>query len=335
MDPFANLEERAARDPRHIVLAEGEDPRIIDGAIRAVVSGIADITLLGGADIIREELEARDASDLGIAILEPATAVKLPDYAACFHELRRHKGLSEAATHKAVQRPINFADVMVRLGDADGSVAGAHYTTAETVRSALQIIGPKPGVTLISSFFVMVLEQPGHDLNGVYVLSDCGLVVEPDAGQLAQIGQDAADSFAALLGEVPRLAMLSFTTDASARHPSVDTVIEATAALRAARPDLAVAGDIQLDAALLPEIGRKKAELYPFQDGAGANVLIFPNLHAGNIGYKLMERFGRAKAIGPILQGLAKPANDLSRGCNADDVYRVIAVTVAQAQAIS
>jgi phosphate acetyltransferase len=226
--------------------------------------------------------------------------------------------------------PLCFADLMLHAGDADGSIAGAVYTTGDRVRSALKIVGVKPGYNSVSSFMLMLFEAEHHDPKQVMVFADCGLQVDPDAAQLAEIAATTANSARKFIGGEPRVAMLSFSTDGSAMHPLVEKVREATEQARRLMPDIAVEGEVQLDAAIVPAISAKK--ISNSRIGGRANVLIFPDLNAGNIGYKLAQRFGGAIAIGPILQGLNRPANDLSRGCNTDDVYNLIALTAVQSR---
>ena len=331
MSPFDDLLKRARSDPRHIVLAEGEDSRIIEGAGRVVEEGIASVTLLGREEAIRDRAAEAGLADLPVTIIDPAVSEQTEHYARHIHALRKNKGVSLDDARKMAVDPLFFANMMVRLDHAAGSVAGAHYTTSDTVRAAIQMLGKKPGYDLVSSFFIMLLREPIHETDGALIFADCGLMVEPDAAELAQIAMVSADSARTMLGIEPRVAMLSFSTHGSARHPLADKVIAATEMVRQLRPDILVEGEVQLDVAIVPEISARKA---PDSRIAGrANVFIFPDLQAGNIGYKLVERLAHALAIGPILQGLAKPANDLSRGCSADDVYRVTAVTVVQAQA--
>ncbi|MBN3785020.1 phosphate acetyltransferase, partial [Burkholderia sp. Ac-20345] len=293
--------------------------------------GIARIVLVGNRAAIHAAA-ARDAIDLdGMTLVDPAAAAQRDAYADTLHALRKSKGMTADAARDAVLDPLCHANLMVRVGDADGSVAGAVHATADVVRAAIQLIGVDPAFRIVSSFFLMMLCEPFHTIKGGLIFSDCALVVDPDADQLAEIAMAAADSAHALLGEEPRVAMLSFSTSGSAHHAAVDKVTAATARVRELRPALAIDGDVQLDAAIVAEIAERK--IAHSQVGGHANVLVFPSLEAGNIGYKLAERIGRAKAVGPLLQGLRRPANDLSRGCSADDVYHVIAATTVQAQA--
>jgi len=329
MTPLDAIVSAAKADPRRIVLAEGEDPRIVAGALRAARDGLAQITLLGSEDKVRSVFHAQDEKPDGIAIVDPARSRLLDEFADAYHQLRRHKGVDAAAARAAMLEPLGFAAMMVRSGHAEGTIAGAVCTTAETVRAALQIIGRAPGIAMVSSFFLMLLSEPHHPRQGVFVFADCALVVEPDAAELAVIATASADSFVRMTGKGAKVAMLSFSTHGSASHERVTKVIDATAIARQARPDLVIDGDLQFDAAFVPSVAARKAPGSPV--GAEANVFVFPSLEAANIGYKIAQRIGGAQAIGPVLQGLAKPANDLSRGCNADDVYYLIAITAVQA----
>ncbi|NPT58159.1 phosphate acetyltransferase [Paraburkholderia elongata] len=330
MKAINRIIERARTSPRRIVLCEAEDPRMLEAAQRATREGIARIVLVGPSAPIRAAAAEHNIELSGMELVDPATSPLGPPLAEALFALRSKKGMTPEEAKQEILKPLCFANLMVRLGHADGSVAGAVHTTADVVRTAIQIIGIHPSFKLVSSFFLMMLCEPFHTLKGGLIFSDCALVVDPDAGELAQIAMAAADSAQNLLMEEPRVAMLSFSTSGSARHAAVDKVVEATRQVTASRPHLAIDGDVQLDAALVSEIAMRKIEHSQVQ--GHANVLIFPSLEAGNIGYKLAERIGDAKAIGPLLQGLKKPANDLSRGCSADDIYYVIAVTAVQAQ---
>lgn len=331
MKALNRILERARQTPKRITLCEGEDPRVLQAACQAAREGIARILLVGE----RTQMEATAAGqglDLaGIELIDPSDSPLMPELARALHVLREKKGMTAEQAEQEILKPLYFANLLVRQGHADGSVAGAVHTTADVVRSAIQLLGLAPGTPLVSSFFLMMLCQPYHSVKGGMIFSDCGLVIDPDAEQLAHIAMAAADSARALLDEEPRVAMLSFSTNGSARHPSVDKVIEAARRVKAERPTLAIDEDVQLDAAIVAEIAERK--LPGSRVGGHANVLIFPELEAGNIGYKLAERIGGAEAIGPLLQGLAKPANDLSRGCSVEDIVHVIAVTTVQAQA--
>lgn len=333
LKPLASLLARAALAPKAIAFAEGSDPRIVAGALAGLDAGLLSTAhLIGPQAAVAAELAAQGAEDRsGIVIHDPETSEKSARFANRFAELRAHKNVSLELAERAVLDPLVFAALLVDAGEAAGSVGGAVATTGDTVRAALQVIGKAKTAPLVSSFFLMFLPE-AHPLGrDVMVFSDCGMVIDPDAEELAAIASQAANSFAALSGETPKLAMLSFSTHGSARHPAVTKVAEATKLAQAARPDLMIDGELQLDAALVPGVAASKAPDGTLQ--GAANVLIFPNLDAGNIGYKLAQRFGGAVAIGPVLQGLAKPANDLSRGCTAGDVLAIIAVTSLQADA--
>ncbi|SAK99354.1 phosphate acetyltransferase [Caballeronia calidae] len=321
-----------ARDlPMRIVLSEAEDTRVLEAAARAHKEGIARILLVGARARAYQVADGAGIDLEGIDVIDPSQSPLRERFADELFALREKKGMTPDQARAAVLDPLCFANLMVRLGEADGSVSGAVNTTADVVRNAIQIIGVRPSFKLVSSFFLMMLCEPFHTMKGGLIFSDCALVVEPNAEQLAEIAMAAADSAHNLLMEDPRVAMLSFSTSGSAHHAAVDKVIDATRRVKEARPGLAIDGDVQLDAAIVAEIAMRKVQHSQIE--GHANTLIFPSLEAGNIGYKLAERIGGAKAIGPLLQGLAKPANDLSRGCSADDIYHVIAVTCVQAQA--
>ena len=330
MTVLETLRSRAQAHPARIVLSEGHDPRIVAAALQAVDLGLAGIVLVGPAETIAAEIEAQGGT-LGdkLAIEDPETSSLTQDVSDAFFELRKHKGITVEKADAQARNPLVFAAMMVRLGLADGTVGGAVATTSDTVRAALQVIGKAPEAELVSSFFLMVLPEGHASERGAMIFSDSGLVIDPSAEDLAAIAAQSAESYAALLNQTPRVALLSFSTKGSARHDRVTKVSTATEILKSKRPDISSDGELQFDAAFVPSVGASKA---PGSDVAGnANVMIFPNLDAGNIGYKIAQRIGGCAAIGPILQGLAKPANDLSRGCSAEDVVNMIAVTALQA----
>ncbi|CAN7687297.1 phosphate acetyltransferase [Ensifer adhaerens] len=329
MKPLDRIIETAKQAPRHIVLAEGEDTRVVAAAMRAHAEGLAEITLIGRHEIVAERLRDHGGNTHAFRIEDPTTSPLTQQFALRYHDLRRSKGVDREMAEKAVREVLVFAAMMVREDEADGTIGGAVATTADTVRTALQIIGRAPDAGLVSSFFLMMLCQPHHAKKGAFVFSDCGLVVDPDAAGLADIARMSARSYQALLGERPKVAMLSFSTNGSAAHDRVSKVVEATHIARAANPDLLIDGELQFDSAFVEAVSSSKAPNSALH--GQANVFVFPNLDAANIGYKIAQRIGGATAIGPVLQGLAKPANDLSRGCTADDVFHMIAVTVVQA----
>jgi len=329
MKPLDRIIETAKASPRRIVLSEGEDPRIIEGAIRATREGLAKIILVGNRAAVEPRLTAAGATPADFQIEDPASSTLVPRLAKAYHVLRAGKGVDEEAAISALRSPLVFAAMMVREGEADGTVGGAVATTADTVRAALQTIGRAPGAGLVSSFFLMMLCAPHHAKKGIFIFADCGLVVEPDAANLADIAVSSARSFEALAGEPAKVAMLSFSTAGSAVHERVSKVVEATRLALTAVPELIIDGELQFDSAFVEAISDAKAPRSVLH--GGANVFVFPNLDAANIGYKIAQRIGGATAIGPVLQGLAKPANDLSRGCSADDVFHMIAITVVQA----
>jgi phosphate acetyltransferase len=325
------LKETAREEPKTIVLPEGEEPRVLQAASIVTALGIADIILLGNERTVRAAARQHAISLVSTQIVDPAVYPKTNEMAELFYTLRSHKGITrEEAKEKVLGNSVYFAALLVRLNKADGFVAGASHTTSNVARAALYCLGLKQGVGTMSSSFVIELENASYGDNGLLVYGDCGIVPNPDEKRLADIAISSSELFEDLFERKPRVALLSYSTKGSAKGPSVDTVRGALAIINERDPDLIVDGELQFDAALVPEVAKIKA---PKSKVAGrANVLIFPNLDAGNIAYKMTQRLGNARVVGPIIQGLTKPCCDLSRGCGSDEIVDGIIATVVRAQ---
>ncbi len=322
------IKETAKADKKTIVLAEGEEKRTIDAAAQILKEGYANLILLGNENKIKSLAEDVDIS--GATMIDPETSELTEELGNGLYELRKKKGMLPDQALNTVKNVLYFGCMLVKTGRADGMVAGAVHATAEVMRSSLQTIKTAPGTKVVSAFFLMMVPDCEYGDNGTFVFSDCGLNEYPDSEKLAEIALSSAKSFKSLVGEDPRVAMLSYSTYGSAKSEQVDLVRNAADIAKAAAPDLKLDGELQLDAAIVPSVAALKA---PESDVAGkANVLIFPNLDAGNIGYKLVQRLAKAEAYGPMTQGMAKPVNDLSRGCSAEDIAGVVAITCVQAQ---
>ena len=331
MDLIEQLIARAKANKQRIVLPEGTEERTLKAANQILTDEVADLIILGNVDEINGLAKQWGLGNIGKAtIIDPATSPKAEEYAQLLAELRKKKGMTIEEARKKVQDPLYFGCMIIKSGEADGQLAGARNTTGNVLRPALQIIKTAPGISCVSGAMLLLTHAPECGDNGVLVMGDVAVTPMPDAQELAQIAVCTAQTARAVAGfSEPRVAMLSFSTKGSAKHEVVDKVVEAVAIAKTIDPTLNVDGELQADAALVPSVGASKAPGSPI--AGKANVLVVPNLEVGNIGYKLVQRLGHATAVGPILQGIARPVNDLSRGCSIDDVYKMIAITANQA----
>ena len=330
MSLIEQLIQRAKADKQRIVLPEGTEERTLKAANQILTDGVADLILLGNVEEIQEKAREWGLGNISKAtLIDPQNSEKSEEYAQMLFELRKKKGMTIEEARKKVTDPLYYGCMIIKSGEADGQLAGARNTTGDVLRPALQIIKTAPGITCVSGAMLLLTHAPECGDNGVLVMGDVAVTPVPDANQLAQIAICTARTAKAVAGIEPRVAMLSFSTHGSAKHEVVDKVVEASRIAHEMDPELLLDGELQADAALVPSVGASKAPGSPI--AGKANVLVVPSLEVGNIGYKLVQRLGHATAVGPILQGIARPVNDLSRGCSIDDVYKMIAITANQA----
>lgn len=330
MNFIDEIKNRARKEIKKIVLPESSDIRIIKAAATVLEEKYADIILIGNEENIKKMAEENNLNISDATIIDPKKSDKHKEYAENLYELRKAKGMTLEQAEKLVEDEVYYGMMMVKMNEADGLVSGAIHSTSDTLRPALQILKTAPGTKLVSAFFLMVVPDCEYGENGVFVFGDCGLNQNPTAEELAEIAQSSSKSFESLVGKESRVAMLSYSTMGSAKSELTQKVIDATNIVKENYPEVKVDGEMQLDAAIVPAIGESKA---PGSEIAGhANTLIFPDLNAGNIGYKLVQRLAKAEAYGPLCQGIARPVNDLSRGCSAEDIAGVVALTAVQAQ---
>ena len=331
MDFISTIKERARKDIKKIVLPEASDVRILKAAEIALSEAYAEVVLVGNEESIKSMAGENNIDVSKAIIVDPLKSEKAAEYAEKLYDLRKEKGMTLEQAQELVKDEVYFGMMMVKMNDADGLVSGAIHSTSDTLRPALQILKTAPGTKLVSAFFLMVVPNCEYGEDGVFVFGDCGLNENPNAEQLAEIAASSSKSFEQLVGKESKVAMLSYSTMGSAKSELTQKVIDATNIVKENYPEIKVDGEMQLDAAIVPSVGKSKA---PNSEIAGcANTLIFPDLNAGNIGYKLTQRLAKAEAYGPLCQGIARPVNDLSRGCSAEDVAGVVAITAVQAQA--
>ena len=330
MSFIEEVKNTAKSDIKTIILPEATDIRVLKATETVLREGYAKITLIGNEPEIVSKAKENNINIEGAIIIDPMTSDNREQYANTLYELRKNKGITLEQAQELVKHPVYYGMVMLKLDGADGLVSGCAHSTAETLRPALQILKTKPGTKLVSAFFVMVVPNCELGENGTFIFGDCGLNENPDSEALSEIAISSSKSFEQLVGTEPKIAMLSYSTHGSAKSEQTQKVIDATNLVKTKMPELLVDGELQLDAAIIPEVAAFKAPDSPLK--GNANILIFPDLEAGNIGYKLTQRLAKAEAYGPLCQGIAKPVNDLSRGCSADDIAGVVAITAVQAQ---
>jgi phosphate acetyltransferase len=328
MTLLENFKAKAKANPKRIVLPEGEEPRTVKAAVQIVNEELAHVVLVGNQEKIRAVAKEQGVDISRVPSIDPITSPKFEEYAQEYYEIRKSKGVTIEQARKFMTDTVFYGTMMVHKGEMDGLVSGALHTTGDTIRPALQIIKTKPMINIVSSSFVMIVPDCEYGDKGMFIFADCAVMPNPTDSELSQIAIASAETAKVLCGMEPRVAMLSFSTYGSAQHELVDKVKRATALAKQMAPELKIDGEMQADAAIIPRVGKSKAPNSPI--AGQANVLIFPDLQSANIAYKLVERLAKAQAVGPVLQGIAKPINDLSRGCSVDDIVHLVAITSLQ-----
>jgi len=332
MTLLETLKAKARANPRRIVLPEGEEPRTVKAAAIITQEKLAQVTLVGNRARIEAVAKEQGADVSAVPSVDPETSPKFEDYAQAYCEARKAKGMTLEEARKIMKDTVFYGTMMVHKGEADGLVSGALHSTGDTIRPALQFIKTKPGISIVSSSFIMIVPDCEYGDKGMFIFADCAVMPSPTDAELAQIAIASAETARVLCGMEPRVAMLSFSTYGSAKHELVDKVKRAVAIAKEQAPGLKIDGELQADAAIIPKVGKSKAPGSPI--AGQANVLVFPDLQSGNVAYKLVERLAKAQAVGPVLQGIAKPINDLSRGCSVDDIVHLVAITSLQASGV-